>query len=218
MGTTMSSLSFASPSSNIAPEHWRRTAHSSSTSARLRATLKASVCCCAQASTSYFKSSTSLSDPASSSRMTGRPLCPGKTARPVARSAQSTLSRSRNSQIAGCTRARNSTFAAVSAAPSSLKDVSSVHRAAGCGTSLSTAPVTMPSMPSLPIHRSRRLKPAANFLVAVPHSTNSPVGRKPRRAMTKSRVTPYLPPCMPPALQAMLPPMVQYSFDEGSGG
>ena len=73
-------------------------------------------------------------------------------------------------------------------------------------------------MPSLPIHRSRRLKPAANFFVAVPHSTNSPVGRKPRRAMMKSRVTPYLPPCMPPALQAMFPPTVQYSFDDGSGG
>ncbi len=39
----------------------------------------------------------------------------------------------------------------------------------GCGISFSVASVTIPSMPSLPIHRSRRLKPAANFLVAVPH-------------------------------------------------
>ena len=77
--------------------------------------------------------------------------------------------------------------------------MSSVHRAAGCGISFNTAPVTTPSMPSLPIHRSRMLKPAENFFVAVPHSTYSPVGKNPRSATTKSRVTPYFPPCIPPA-------------------
>ena len=73
-------------------------------------------------------------------------------------------------------------------------------------------------MPSLPIQRSRRLNPAENFFVGVPHSTHSPVGRNPFSARTKSRVTPYFPPCIPPALQAMFPPIVQYFIDEGSGG
>jgi hypothetical protein len=98
------------------------------------------------------------------------------------------------------------------------KETRSVQRSAGCGMSFRVASVTMPSMPSLLIQRSRRLNPAENFLVAVPHSTRSPVGRKPFSARTKSRVTPYLPPCMPPALQAMLPPIVQYFLEEGSGG
>ena len=126
--------------------------------------------------------------------------------------------RSRNSQIAGCRRRANRARTARKAAASSAKAARRVQRAAGRGISFSTAPVITPSIPSLPIHRSRRLKPAANFLVAVPQTTNSPVGRQPSRERTKSRVTPYLPPCIPPALQAMLPPIVQYSLEEGSGG
>ena len=86
--------------------------------------------------------------------------------------------------MAGCTRRANSSRAARSAATSSANDVSSVQRAGGSGISLSTASVTTPSRPSLPIQRSRRLKPAENFFVAVPHSTHSPVGRKPFSAST----------------------------------
>ena len=89
-----------------------------------------------------------------------------------------------NSQIAGWIRRANSARAAPSAARSSRNAVSRVHRAGGSGMSLSTACVTTPSMPSLPIHRSRRLNPAENFFVAVPHSTHSPVGRNPFRATT----------------------------------
>ena len=79
--------------------------------------------------------------------------------------------------LAGCARDAKSARAARKAATSSAKLVSNVQRAAGAGMRRSTASVTTPSMPSLPIHRSRRLNPAANFRVAVPHSTNSPVGR-----------------------------------------
>src|SRR3954465_15734745 len=111
-------------------------------------------------------------------------------------------------------RARTARNASVSVA----NEVNRVQRARGKGMSFKVASVTTPSIPSLPIHRSRRLKPAENFFVDAPHWTYSPVGKKPLSAKTKSRVTPYLPPCMPPALQAIFPPIVEYAFDAGSGG
>ena len=194
MGTTTSSFSFESPSLNIAPEHERLTSQRASASARVRAARWASEWRLAHPRRILRCPRTSALPPASSRSTTGRPAWPRNTTFPVARSAQSTEYRSRNSQMAGCTLRLKRARTALKASVSVLNETRSVQRSSGLGISFRVASVTIPSIPSLPIQRSRRLNPAENFFVAVPHSTNSPVGRNPFSARTKSRVTPYLPP------------------------
>ena len=117
----------------------------------------------------------SLMPPSSSVENTRLPRC---------FSAASTVCVSKNSKTDGLILEPMSSAAASSANSSVRQAIKKVRRAKGLLTSLSVALVMIPSVPSDPIQRSRKLIPLTNFLKGAPHFTFSPVGRNPSRAYT----------------------------------
>ena len=84
--------------------------------------------------------------------------------------------------------------------------------------SFKVASVTTPSSPSEPTNRPAKSNPDLFLWVRPPNRTIPPPARTTSKPRTKSRVTPYLRQRGPPALVAMLPPMVQSARLAGSGG
>ena len=93
-----------------------------------------------------------------------------------------------------------------------------VNAASGAGRSASVASVTTPSVPSDPTINRVRSYPATPFADRRPVRTTSPDASTTSSPRTKSAVTPYFTQHSPPALVAMLPPTVDISHDDGSGG
>jgi hypothetical protein len=86
----------------------------------------------------------------------------------------------------------------------------------GFGISFTVISVATASMPSLPIMMASRSKPGASS-AALPNCTGSPAAVKPRTWSTLCTVRPYFRQCTPPEFSAMLPPMVQAIWLDGSG-
>ena len=78
----------------------------------------------------------------------------------------------------------------------------------GRGTSRTVAPVTTPSVPSDPTNNRVRSYPTTSFRVRPPVRTTSPEANTTSSPATLSAVTPYFTQRSPPALVAMLPPIV----------
>ena len=78
------------------------------------------------------------------------------------------------------------------------------------------AAVTMPRVPSLPTMTPVRSRPGESTFLP-PSQTTSPSGSTTSSPNTWLVVTPYLKQCGPPAFSAMLPPMEEAFWLEGSG-
>ena len=76
--------------------------------------------------------------------------------------------------------------------------------------------VAMPRVPSLPINAPRRSNSGASSS-SPPRVITLPSGSTTSMARTWLLVTPYLRQCTPPEFSAMLPPMLQATWLEGSG-
>ncbi len=87
----------------------------------------------------------------------------------------------------------------------------------GRGRSRTVALVTIPSAPSEPTNRPVRSSPATPLTVRRPVMMTLPSASTTSRPSTASRVTPYFTHRRPPALVAMLPPIVEISKLDGSG-
>lgn len=88
----------------------------------------------------------------------------------------------------------------------------------GAGFSARTAFTTMPRLPSEPTNSRVRSYPATPLAVRRPVVSSRPSARTTSRPSTYSAVTPYFTQHSPPDAVPMLPPMVQVSQLEGSGG
>ena len=86
----------------------------------------------------------------------------------------------------------------------------------GLGVSLTTTSTTTASMPSLPTTTDSRSSPGASSAIE-PNVAGLPSARKPRTCSTLCSVRPYFRQCTPPEFSAMLPPMVQAIWLDGSG-
>jgi hypothetical protein len=142
----------------------------------------------------------------------GSPACPPalrKPSGPSRRSAQVTLNRSRNSQIAGCTRGRKEVLDRRSALTSSGKRREERPSRPWQRDEFECCLRHNPQEPFAADPEVAEIEPRRKFLGVAPPLHRLAGGKETfRSARTKSRVTPYLPPCMPPALQAMFPPIV----------
>ena len=88
---------------------------------------------------------------------------------------------------------------------------------AGRGTSATVASVITPSVPSEPQNRPTISSPDTPLTVSWPVRSTRPSASTTVRDRTELRVTPYLTQRSPPALMAMLPPIVEMSMLDGSG-
>ncbi|KIX76488.1 hypothetical protein SF12_18555 [Streptomyces sp. MBRL 601] len=88
----------------------------------------------------------------------------------------------------------------------------------GRGLRARTALTTTPRLPSEPTKSRVRSYPATPLAVRRPVVRRRPSARTTSRPRTYSAVTPYLTQHRPPEAVPMLPPMVQVSQEEGSGG
>ena len=105
----------------------------------------------------------------------------------------------------------------VAAAASMLgKPRSSVSTHGGTGRSRTAIRVAMPIVPSLPTKQPRRSKPGASGSKP-PSMATLPSASTTSSARTCAEVTPAARQWGPPALVAMLPPMVHACCDDGSG-
>ena len=91
---------------------------------------------------------------------------------------------SRNSSVQGMIFAAMMSETVSPAASIEVYVASIVFRAAGWGTSFSSTRVTMPSVPSEPMNRSRRLYPATSLTHLLPSQTISPLARTASSPMT----------------------------------
>jgi len=88
----------------------------------------------------------------------------------------------------------------------------------GRPASSSVARVTTPRVPSLPISRSRRLYPEEVLTAFDPAVITDPSASTTSSSSTQSATSPYLTVCIPLAAFAIIPPIVEISPEEGSGG
>ena len=88
--------------------------------------------------------------------------------------------------------------------------------ASGSGSSRSVASSAIPNSPSEPTKPASQSGPAGSGL-PVPRRTTSPSGSTASIASTWLVVIPCLRQCAPPELKAMLPPIVQIDWLDGSG-
>src|SRR6202000_2388783 len=86
------------------------------------------------------------------------------------------------------------------------------------GSSRSVTSVMTPSVPSLPTKSLVRLSPATSLRRGPPSRTAVPSASATVMPSTWPVVTPYFTQHRPPALVAILPLMLQISYDDGSGG
>src|SRR5262245_12279165 len=98
------------------------------------------------------------------------------------------------------------------------KVAAAVNAASGAGRNANVASVTTPSVPSEPTNSRVKSYPATPFAARRPVRTTSPDASTTSSPRTKSDVTPYFTQHSPPAFVAMLPPIVDISHDDGSGG
>ena len=86
----------------------------------------------------------------------------------------------------------------------------------GLASNFTVTSVMTASMPSLPVSKASRSKPAQSK-ASEPISNTSPSIVMTRSFMTLFTVSPYFRQCTPPEFSATLPPMVQAIWLEGSG-
>ena len=86
----------------------------------------------------------------------------------------------------------------------------------GFGNSLTVASVVITSIPSEPITSDSTSRPGESN-ASEPTSTMSPSLVTPRTRNTLCSVKPYFRQCTPPEFSAMLPPIVQAIWLDGSG-
>ncbi len=96
------------------------------------------------------------------------------------------------------------------------KAASSVSTASGLRSSRSVAFVTTPSVPSDPMSTPSRSSPGGSS-VGPPIVTRSPLGSTASTPSTWCTVKPYFRQCAPPEFSAMLPPIEQTLWLDGSG-
>ena len=132
-------------------------------------------------------------------------------------STAASVTRSMSSSSDGVMPARLIACTASPAATRVGKFAARVSGGAGSGRRRRVASATTPSVPSEPTSSDSRSSPATRFTVGPPSSTRSPSASTTVTPSTLSRVAPYLTQHRPPALVAMLPPMVEKSRLAGSG-
>ena len=83
----------------------------------------------------------------------------------------------------------------------------SVVISCGGGNNFSVAAVITPSVPSLPINKCFKSKPAVFLCKGDSCEISSPFGKTTSKPNTKSRIVPYRNTLIPPAFAAILPPI-----------
>ena len=119
--------------------------------------------------------------------------------------------------IEGRTRAARTAVVAAAACSTSSKYAAMVTVSMGLGCRRTVADTITPRVPSEPVNKLVRSRPATPLAVRRPVWINRPSASTTLRPRTESPVTPYLTHRRPPALVAMLPPMVEIEALAGSG-
>ena len=143
----------------------------------------------------------------------------GAAVQAIRSSSSTTLmaTRSMNSNIDGRILPVMATTEPAAACPSRTLPRPSLTSSAGSSRRKVTSVMT-PRMPSLPTNNLVRLPARRRPSGAGPEAHRGAVGQDHHGPSTWSVVTPYFTQHSPPALVATLPPMLQISYDDGSGG